>query len=42
MICFEIWSSEFEKMGLKIFVFYIYVVFDEEMKEVVEVDKKWF
>lgn len=40
MICFEIWLSEFEKMGLKIFVFYI--VFDEEMKEVVEVDKKWF
>lgn len=40
MVCFEIWLSKFEKMGLKIFVFYI--VFDEEMKEVVEVDKKWF
>lgn len=39
MICFETWSSEFEKMGLKIFVFYI--VSDEEMKEAVEVDKKW-
>lgn len=39
MICFETWSSEFEKMGLKIFVFHI--VSDEEMKEAVEVDKKW-
>lgn len=39
MVSFETWSSEFEKMGLKIFVFYI--VSDEEMKEAVEVDKKW-
>lgn len=39
MVCFETWSSEFEKMGLKIFVFHI--VSDEEMKEAVEVDKKW-
>lgn len=39
MICFETWSSEFQKMGLNIFVFHI--VSDEEMKEAVEVDKKW-
>lgn len=39
MVCFETWSSKFEKMGLKIFVFHI--VSDEEMKEAVEVDKKW-
>lgn len=39
MVSFETWLSEFEKMGLKIFVFQI--VSDEEMKEAVEVDKKW-
>lgn len=39
LVSFETWSSEFEKMGLKIFVFHI--VSDEEMKEAVEVDKKW-
>lgn len=36
---FETWFNEFEKMGLKILSFP--KASDEEMKEAVEVDKKW-
>lgn len=36
---FETWFNEFEKMGLKIWSFP--KASDEEMKEAVEVDKKW-